>query len=82
MSSLKTGNEDIWNTNVAVPISQLPEMISKPPLNNALHCYICLEWSKQDCDHPDLFASVLGHIADENFHTAIMYDKPNPELRC
>lgn len=26
-----------------------------------------------------MFASILGHIGDGNFHESIMYDKSNPE---
>lgn len=28
-----------------------------------------------------LFASILGHIGDGNFHASIMYDRKDPEER-
>lgn len=30
-------------------------------------------------DDLGMFASILGHIGDGNFHESIMYDKSNPE---
>jgi D-lactate dehydrogenase (cytochrome) len=32
-------------------------------------------------DDLGLFASVLGHIGDGNFHESIMYDRTNPSER-
>ena len=37
------------------------------------------ESSKKDLDELGLFASILGHIGDGNFHESIMYDRSNPE---
>ena len=37
------------------------------------------EISKKDMDELGLFASILGHIGDGNFHESIMYDRTNPE---
>ena len=58
----QTGNE-VWSTDVAVPLSRLSDII---------------EVSKQEMDDLGLFASVLGHIGDGNFHESIMYDATNP----
>ena len=37
-----------------------------------------LEISKKELDGLGLFASVLGHIGDGNFHMSIMYDRKDP----
>jgi D-lactate dehydrogenase (cytochrome) len=54
----KEGNE-VWSTDVAVPFSRLADII---------------EVSKKEMDDLGLFASILGHIGDGNFHESIMYD--------
>jgi len=38
-----------------------------------------IEVSKKEMDSLGMFASILGHIGDGNFHESIMYDKTNPE---
>ncbi|TVY32323.1 D-lactate dehydrogenase [cytochrome], mitochondrial, partial [Lachnellula subtilissima] len=48
----KEGNE-VWSTDVAVPFSRLADII---------------EISKKEMDDLGLFASILGHIGDGNFH--------------
>ncbi|KAK2732022.1 hypothetical protein FQN57_002952 [Myotisia sp. PD_48] len=58
------GSDDVWSTDVAVPLSRLPDII---------------ELSKKDLDELGLFAGILGHIGDGNFHEGIMYNKKNPE---
>lgn len=40
------------------------------------------EKSKEDLESLGLFASVLGHIGDGNFHTSIMYDRRDPAERA
>ncbi|TVY48111.1 D-lactate dehydrogenase [cytochrome], mitochondrial [Lachnellula occidentalis] len=55
----KEGNE-VWSTDVAVPFSRLADII---------------EISKKEMDDLGLFASILGHIGDGNFHESIMYDR-------
>ncbi|KAH0006347.1 hypothetical protein KCU78_g12361, partial [Aureobasidium melanogenum] len=64
MLALRKGDEEVWSTDVAVPLSRLPDIV---------------EVSKREMDELGLFASVLGHIGDGNFHEAIMYDGKNPE---
>ncbi|KAI0204114.1 RNA dependent RNA polymerase-domain-containing protein [Astrocystis sublimbata] len=66
MLALRKGDEDVWSTDVAVPFSRLAELI---------------EISKKEMDEMGLFASILGHIGDGNFHESIMYDKTNPAER-
>lgn len=38
-----------------------------------------LEISKKEMDSLGIFASLVGHLGDGNFHEAIMYDPTNPE---
>ncbi|KAI1960418.1 D-lactate ferricytochrome c oxidoreductase [Ophidiomyces ophidiicola] len=58
------GSRDVWSTDVAVPLSRLPDII---------------ELSKKDMDELGMFACILGHVGDGNFHESIMYDKNNAE---
>lgn len=37
------------------------------------------ELSKKDLDELDLFAGIVGHIGDGNFHEGIVYNRNNPE---
>ncbi|KAI4722564.1 hypothetical protein E4T48_01164 [Aureobasidium sp. EXF-10727] len=64
MLALRKGDEEVWSTDVAVPVSRLADII---------------EISKREMDELGLFASVLGHVGDGNFHESIMYDGKNPE---
>ncbi|KAL4924879.1 uncharacterized protein BDV17DRAFT_294972 [Aspergillus undulatus] len=61
MMALRKEGSEVWSTDVAVPISRLPDII---------------EVSKKELDDLGIFASILGHIGDGNFHASIMYD-PN-----
>ena len=52
--SMRRGPEDhVWTTDVAVPISKLPEII---------------EATKQDMTESGLLAGMCGHVGDGNFH--------------
>ncbi|OLN97743.1 D-lactate dehydrogenase [cytochrome], mitochondrial 3 [Colletotrichum chlorophyti] len=62
MTSIKPKGHALWSTDVAVPISRLAEIISL---------------SKEDSGKLGLFASVIGHVGDGNFHQAVMYDPKN-----
>jgi D-lactate dehydrogenase (cytochrome) len=66
MLSLRKGDEEVWSTDVAVPMSRLAEIV---------------EISKKEMDDLGLFASVLGHIGDGNFHESIMYNAKDPVER-
>ncbi|GAB7351846.1 hypothetical protein MBLNU459_g2405t1 [Dothideomycetes sp. NU459] len=66
MLALRKGNEEVWSTDVAVPLSRLPDII---------------EVSKREMDELGLFASALGHVGDGNFHESIMYDGADPAQR-
>lgn len=63
MLALRKGGSEVWSTDVAVPFSRLADII---------------EISKKEMDELGLFASILGHIGDGNFHESIMYDRTNP----
>ncbi|KAF2757360.1 D-lactate dehydrogenase mitochondrial precursor [Pseudovirgaria hyperparasitica] len=63
----KDEGSEVWSTDVAVPLSRLPDII---------------EISKKEMDDLGLFASVLGHIGDGNFHESILYNKNNPKERA
>ncbi|KAK2757336.1 hypothetical protein FQN54_004850 [Arachnomyces sp. PD_36] len=67
MLALREEGGEVWSTDVAVPISRLPDII---------------ESSKEDLDKLGLFASVLGHIGDGNFHESIMYNAKDPVERA
>ncbi|QSZ31245.1 hypothetical protein DSL72_000808 [Monilinia vaccinii-corymbosi] len=54
---------EVWSTDVAVPFSRLADII---------------ELSKKEMDELGLFAGILGHVGDGNFHESIMYDKRVP----
>ncbi|KAK1724171.1 glycolate oxidase [Colletotrichum acutatum] len=67
MTSIKPEGYSLWSTDVAVPISRLAEIITL---------------SKEDSGKLGLFASVIGHVGDGNFHQAVMYDPKNEEQRA
>ncbi|EAW09275.1 FAD-binding oxidoreductase [Aspergillus clavatus NRRL 1] len=67
MMALRKEGSEVWSTDVAVPVSRLPDII---------------EISKKELDDLGMFASILGHIGDGNFHSSIMYDPKNPEERA
>ena len=67
MLALKTDGQEVWSTDVAVPLSRLPDII---------------EVSKREMDSLGLFASVLGHVGDGNFHGSVLYDATNPMERA
>ncbi|KAJ5396890.1 hypothetical protein N7509_005003, partial [Penicillium cosmopolitanum] len=63
MMALRKEGSEVWSTDVAVPISRLPDII---------------EISKKELDDLGIFASILGHIGDGNFHSSIMYNRNDP----
>lgn len=64
MLNTRPPGTEIWSTDVAVPLSQLANLITL---------------TKQDCSQLNLFASIIGHVGDANFHTAILYDPRDAE---
>ncbi|KAJ5918251.1 CAZyme family AA4 [Penicillium verhagenii] len=67
MMSLRAEGSEVWSTDVAVPLSRLPEII---------------EISKKELVDLGLFASILGHIGDGNFHASIMFNRQDPEEKA
>ncbi|KAF3405579.1 D-lactate dehydrogenase [cytochrome] [Talaromyces pinophilus] len=63
MSAQRPEGTQLWSTDVAVPLSRLPEII---------------DLSKKESQSLGLFSSVLGHVGDGNFHQAVIYDPNNP----
>ncbi|KAB8077152.1 hypothetical protein BDV29DRAFT_68399 [Aspergillus leporis] len=63
MLALRKEGSQVWSTDVAVPISRLPDII---------------EITQKELNNLGLFASILGHIGDGNFHTCILYDRKDP----
>lgn len=63
---MKPEGHVIWSTDVAVPISRLAELI---------------EVSKEEGARIGVFASIVGHVGDGNFHEALMYDPKNEKDR-
>jgi D-lactate dehydrogenase (cytochrome) len=60
--SSKPGHR-VWTTDVAVPLSQLPQIIEETQL---------------DIRSSGLLGSILGHVGDGNFHSIILYDSDSP----
>ncbi|KAE8145374.1 hypothetical protein BDV25DRAFT_164807 [Aspergillus avenaceus] len=59
--SMRRGPEDhVWTTDVAVPMSKLPEII---------------EATKEDMTRSQLLAGICGHVGDGNFHAIILFNK-------
>ncbi len=67
MVSTRPPGTEIWSTDVAVPVSRLAEII---------------DLSKRECGELGIFASVLGHVGDGNFHVAMLYDPKNAEQKA
>ncbi|KAF7622583.1 D-lactate dehydrogenase [Aspergillus flavus] len=58
--SMRRGPEDqVWTTDVAVPMSKLPSII---------------EATKQDMTQSRLLAGICGHVGDGNFHAIILFN--------
>lgn len=66
MVSNRPPGTEVWSTDVAVPLSRLAEII---------------EVSKKECGSLGIFASVIGHIGDGNFHVAMMYDPKDEQMK-
>lgn len=66
MVSNRPSGTEVWSTDVAVPLSRLAEII---------------DVSKQECGELGIFASVIGHIGDGNFHVAMMYNPKDEQMK-
>jgi D-lactate dehydrogenase (cytochrome) len=59
MALRKDQSDHVWTTDVAVPISRLPDII---------------EETKEDMGKSGLTAAIVGHVGDGNFHAIILYN--------
>lgn len=59
MALRRNGTERVWTTDVAVPISRLPEIV---------------EQTKADLAANGLRAGIVGHVGDGNFHAVIVFE--------
>ncbi|KAF3765543.1 FAD-binding domain-containing protein [Cryphonectria parasitica EP155] len=66
MVSTRPPGTVIWSTDVAVPLSRLAEIIGI---------------SKQECGSLGIFATVIGHVGDGNFHVAMMYNPEDEKMK-
>ncbi|KAL4869637.1 hypothetical protein BDV12DRAFT_167337 [Aspergillus spectabilis] len=59
--AMRRGPEDhVWTTDVAVPMSRLPDII---------------EATKEDMTKSGLLAGICGHVGDGNFHAIILFNE-------
>lgn len=59
MAMRENDTDHVWTGDVAVPISRLPDII---------------EETKADFAKMGLFAAIVGHVGDGNFHTILLYN--------
>ena len=59
------GGDHVWTTDVAVPISRLPDIVDE---------------TKADIKNSGLTGSIVGHVGDGNFHAIILYNDAEKEL--
>ena len=59
MAKRRDENDHVWTTDVAVPISRLPDII---------------EETKEDMSSSGLLAAMVGHVGDGNFHGELILD--------
>lgn len=59
MAKRRDESDHVWTTDVAVPISRLPDII---------------EETKEDMSRSGLLAAMVGHVGDGNFHAIILFN--------
>lgn len=59
MAKRRDGHDHVWTTDVAVPISQLPDIIQE---------------TKDDLMKSGLLGGIVGHVGDGNFHCMLLYN--------
>ncbi|MBA7489863.1 putative FAD-linked oxidoreductase [subsurface metagenome] len=64
MAKRRDGNDHVWTTDVAVPISQLPQIIQE---------------TKDDLIKSGLLGGIVGHVGDGNFHCILLYNDSEKE---
>ena len=60
MAKRRDESDHVWTTDVAVPISKLPDII---------------EQTKDDISSSGLLATIVGHVGDGNFHAIILFNE-------
>lgn len=59
MAKRRDDTDHVWTTDVAVPISRLPDII---------------EETKEDMTSSGLLAAMVGHVGDGNFHAILLFN--------
>ena len=59
MARRRDDSDHVWTTDVAVPISRLPDIIDQ---------------TKEDMASSGLLAAMVGHVGDGNFHAIILFN--------
>ncbi|SMY22831.1 unnamed protein product [Zymoseptoria tritici ST99CH_1A5] len=67
MVSTRKEGTVLWSTDVAVPLSRLADII---------------DISKDECSKLGIYGTIIGHVGDANFHTAMFYDPHNAEQKA
>ncbi|KAH6693448.1 hypothetical protein F5X68DRAFT_128632 [Plectosphaerella plurivora] len=65
LAARESPTDKVWTTDVAVPLSKMPEMI---------------EEAKADIERSGLLGSVVGHVGDGNFHTLLLFSENKREV--
>ncbi|KKZ65861.1 D-lactate dehydrogenase (cytochrome) [[Emmonsia] crescens] len=64
MAMKRNPDDRVWTTDVAVPISRLPDII---------------EQTKEDIVKQGLLAGICGHVGDGNFHAILLFNNAERE---
>lgn len=63
--AMKRDGDKVWTGDVAVPISRLPDII---------------EETKKDIKESGLYATIVGHVGDGNFHSIVLYSDAERQI--
>ncbi|KAL9125839.1 MAG: hypothetical protein Q9217_005014 [Psora testacea] len=65
MAKRREDSDHVWTTDVAVPISRLPDII---------------EETKEDMSSSGLLGTIVGHVGDGNFHAIILFNDKERQI--
>ncbi|OKL58464.1 D-lactate dehydrogenase [Talaromyces atroroseus] len=65
ISMKRNPSDHVWTTDVAVPISKMPDIIER---------------TKRDLTQSRLLAGICGHVGDGNFHAIILFNDKQKSL--
>jgi D-lactate dehydrogenase (cytochrome) len=65
LTSTKNEDDHVWTTDVAVPVSKLPEAIER---------------AQAELKESGLKGVIVGHVGDGNFHTFLLYNDKQREV--